>query len=68
MLDMEHTIGEESVLDNSQRKYDAVYSQSESFLLELKRESWQDLKETLFITGKRSEYLKLERLLNHNFT
>lgn len=65
---MEKTAGEESVLKDAMKKYDAAYSQKETFLLEVQRESWRDLKETLFITGKRSEWIKLDRLLNHNST
>ena len=67
VLTMEHTVGEESVVNSSPNKYDAAYAQKETYMLEIKSSCWQDIKETLFITGKRNEFLKLDRLLKHNF-
>ena len=36
-------------------------------MLEFRHEHWQIFRETLFTTGKRAEYIKLERLISHNY-
>jgi len=68
VLSIEHTVGEESIIKGEQKKLDACYSQKETYLLELKQEKWQELKEILYATGQRAEFLKLDRLLQHNCT
>ena len=40
-------------------RLDAAYAQKETYLLEFKQEHWQIFRETLFTTGKRTEYIKL---------
>ena len=64
---MEHTVGEESIFGQQSHKTDAVYAQKESYLLELTPERWHLIKQNLIGMGQRNEFLKLERLLNHNY-
>ena len=49
-------------------KLDAAYSQSEVYLLGYEAKKWNQIKDMLIQMGLKSDYLRWEKFMLHNFT
>jgi len=58
VLSMGNCVGEETMIErNNSRKKDAVYAASESYLLEFDQKEWPIIKNLLFATGNKSDFI-----------
>ena len=67
-LTLENSVGEESYMrPNIKKKQDAVFAQTESYLLSYESSRWPIIKDQLINARMKNDYMKLEKFLKHNF-
>ena len=63
------SLGEEAVLESKTcPRKESAYAASETYVLEVTREKWKDLKQVLIYLGQKKDFMLLESRLRKNFT
>ena len=60
---MGHTVGEETLIESKSNKRDSCYAHSETYLLDFNKEDWSKIKDIMYRTGNKNDFLLLEKLI-----
>ena len=69
VVKMGDSLGEEALLEaRACNRKESAYAESETYVFEVSRERWKELKQVLIHLGQRKDFILVENLLRKNFT